>query len=201
LKKLFLFSALTTGLLFSNSLLATTTCSAIPSNLVANCGFETGMLSGWTASPAGYLNQYYGVDTSDANSGTYGAYLAGQSGNVTLSQTLATAIGTTYYVTFDLAHPDPNYAPYTNSFSVSFSGKTLYSESVQVFDYTQFTFSCTATSASTLLQFAAFDPINFFSLDDVAVYPAPEPSTLALSVPFLLGGALAVTRRRKEVSA
>ena len=196
MKNIFLFSALTTALFFSNSLLALTTCSAIPGNLVSNCGFETGSLSGWTAAPAGFLNQYYGVDTVDANSGSYGAYLAGQSGNVTLSQTLATTIGMTYYVTFDLAHPDPNFAPYTNSFFASFGGQTLYSESVQVFDYTQFTLSGKATSASTVLQFAAFDPLNFFSLDDVAVYSAPEPSTMALSVPFLFGGAFWALRRR-----
>lgn len=186
------------ALLCASNLQATTSaCSGVAGNIVTNCGFETGTLSGWTATPAGYLGQYYGVDTIDAHTGTYGAYLAGQSSSVFLSQVLPTVAGTTYYVAFDLAHPDANILPYNNSFSVSFGSTTLYSETDLAFGYTQYIFSGKATSASTTLQFGALDPLNFFSLDDVAVYAAPEPSTLALWLPLLLGGVWLVFRRRK----
>lgn len=196
MKNLSLLTALVIALFLSSDLQATpSACNALPVNLVKNCGFETGTLSGWTVNPTGFLGQYYGVDTVDANTGTYGAYLAGQSSNVVLSQLLPTVAGTTYYVNFDLAHPDPNFAPYSNSFVVNFGSSAVYSESNQVFGYTRFSFGATASSSSTLLQFGAFDPLNFFSLDDVEVYPAPEPSTLAFTFPILLGGALLVKRR------
>ena len=195
MKKLFLYSALC-ALALGTPLMATSTCTALPSNLVANCGFETGDLTGWTATPPGYLGQYYGVDTFDANTGTYGAYLAGQSSNVYLSQNVATAAGTTYYLDFALAHPDPNYAPYTNAFSVSAGNDLLFSETDQVFGYTDYSFGFTATGASTTIKFGAIDPLNFFSLDDVAVYVAPEPSTFAFVLPLLLLGSLVVLRRK-----
>jgi hypothetical protein len=198
LKNLFLVSALL-ALSASTPLLAISTCTSVASNLVANCGFESGDLTGWTVTPAGYLGQYYGVDTVDANTGTYGAYLAGQTGDVNLSQDLATTAGTAYYFNFSLAHPDTNYAPYTNDFSASADGNQVLYESEQIFGYTDYSFGFTATSSSTTIDFAAFDPLSFFSLDDVSVYVAPEPSTFALSMPLFLVGTLLFARRRKAL--
>ena len=181
---------------FATPLMATTSCASIASNLVVNCGFESGDLSGWTTTPPGYEGQYYGVDSFDANVGSYGAYLAGQTSDVYLSQNVPTAAGASYTLSFAVAHPDVNYAPYTNDFNVLADGNLLYSESEQVFGYTDFSFDFTATSASTSIAFGAFDPLGFFSLDDVSVSATPEPSTFALSVPVFLAGALLFLRRR-----
>jgi hypothetical protein len=177
--------------------MATTACDSLPSNVVTNCGFETGDLTGWTATPPGYEGQYYGVDTFDANVGTYGAYLAGQNSDVFLSQNIPTAAGTSYYFNFSVAHPDVNYTPYTNDFEVLAGGNVLFSESEEVFGFTDYSFAFTATGASTTIAFGAFDPLNFFSLDNVSVFVTPEPSTLALSLPVVLAGAFLFLRRRK----
>lgn len=199
MKTTYLLSALVTALSFAGQASATpSVCASAPMNLITNCGFETGTLSGWTATPAGYNGQYYGVDTVDANSGTYGAYLAGQSALFYISQTIATVAGKTYSITFDVAHPDSTFSPYTNTFLVNFAGSQLYTETNEVFGYEQIKLTGTATGSSTTLQFGAQDPLSFFSLDDVVVFATPEPATLSLLVLAMLSGFL---WRRKALQA
>lgn len=48
-----------------------------PTNLVANCGFETGDLTSWTGTPTSQAGNWYGVDNFDAYTGNFGAYIAG----------------------------------------------------------------------------------------------------------------------------
>ena len=53
-------------------------CNAIATNLVSNCGFETGDFTSWTIggntlNPGG---AYYGLDSFDANSGNFGAFMS-----------------------------------------------------------------------------------------------------------------------------
>ena len=161
-------------------------CGSVSGNLVANCGFETGDLTGWTASPTGYNGILYGVDAVDAYSGTYGAYLGGFGTAAMFSQSLATTSNTRYTISFYLAHPDNTISPYNNSFSVSFGGRLLYAQINGAYSYQPITLYGLASSSLSTLQFSATDPNFYFSLDDVTVTAGvPEPASLALAVPGL----------------
>jgi len=55
-------------------------------------------------------------------------------------------------------------------------------------NYWHFMFHETATSASTVIEFAGNTPPGYYYLDDVSVaVPTPEPSGMALLVPGLIG--------------
>jgi hypothetical protein len=106
------------------ALLATRTeasiCEAVPGNLVANCGFESGDFTGWTLVgndvPLTEGN-LYGVEGTDfvplpdgtaPNSGAFQAFFADQFADqfadpITLSQTLTTVPGAQYSITFFLS--------------------------------------------------------------------------------------------------
>ena len=176
-------------------------------NLVANPGFETGDLTSWTISGVdsspGDNGIYYGVDKSDAYSGSYGAYFGPVGGVLDLTQTLATTPGTTYTVSFWLAQVPATPAGYTNSFLLSFGGNTLFSQTdLAGSNYTGYSYTGVASSASTVLQFAFRDDTGFFSLDDVSVSgttaATPEPSSLWLTLTFAaaLGGYLLLVDRK-----
>ncbi len=87
-------------LLFSGAVVLafSTICSAD----VANGGFETGDLTGWT--PGGDLSVFWNLEVTNQgpDSGTYAAHFGayGNLGDATLSQTFATAPGAYYEVTF-----------------------------------------------------------------------------------------------------
>ncbi len=174
-------------------------CSANASNLVVNCGFETGTFTGWTLSgndvPA-ELNNLYGVEGVDPidniapHSGSYQAYSGDLASNaLTLSQTLTTNPEHAYTVSFFLAQDTLATGPYPNTLTVTFDGVTLYSATdVPVEGYTEYSFSGNS--------------LGEFLLDDVSVTiaPLPEPSTWILA---LTGGILAagiILFRRKSVS-
>ena len=108
-------------------------CDAVVSNLVANCGFETGDFTGWTLSgnttnPGG---NYYGVDAFDANSGNFGAYLSedeiSSTNPLILSQVVPIQTGQSFNVTitFYLDQDTPPATGYTHTFLASFGGNTL----------------------------------------------------------------------------
>ncbi len=91
---------------------ASVLCSANPSNLVTNCGFETGSLAGWTVTGNDVpeaLNNLYGVEGTDPfdfiapHSGSYQLFLADLDSNATtISQTLPTIAGYIYNISFYL---------------------------------------------------------------------------------------------------
>jgi hypothetical protein len=181
-------------------------------NIVANCAFQTGNFTGWiisgnTANPAG---NYYGVDMFDAYPGppasTYGAYMsqdqiAGGETPVDLSQILATSVGTTYDIAFYLMQDNAPSTGYTHSFDATWGGTTLVDLTPTVAlpgpvgVWTEYTFSETASAASTTLNFAFVNDDNYWSFDDVSVVPVPEPSSWP---PLLTAVALSafVVRRR-----
>src|SRR5262249_26371319 len=99
-----------------------------------------------------------------------------------ISQNLATTPGTTYELDFWLAHlvTDPNFPA---EWLVRVGGNTLLdNQATPTFDYREFTFTFTATSASTDLQFGFKEPVAFFHLDDVSVNASavPEPGSCVL---------------------
>jgi hypothetical protein len=170
-------------------------------NLVLNGGFETGDFTDWalTGNP-GFISI-----RSPAHSGSFAASF-GAIGSPTFlapSQNLTTTAGHQYSISFWLE----NDGGPANLFSASFGGDTLLSLSDQSpFSYTQFTFTDTATSSSTPLQFAFQQNPSFWLFDDVSVTDitanitaaaaAPEPSTIAYTATGVLTLALLAWRKR-----
>ena len=155
-------------------------------NIVNNPGFETGNFSGWTVNdPSGFTN--VGPDPLFAHSGNFHANLGAVGLTGSLSQSLGTAIGTSYSLSFWLTNDS---ATTPNSFAAFFNGIQVFSISNSaVFGYTQFTISgLVATSAATTLEFRYRHDADFFRLDDISVDAAaasvPEAfSTIWLALP------------------
>jgi hypothetical protein len=150
---------------------------------LVNGSFESGSFSPWVVNdPSGFT--MLGSDSAFAHTGTFYANL-GASPNVgTLSQTFNTTPGTTYSLSFWLAH-DVTATP-SNQFSVFWNGTVIAGSTltnVGTFGYTNFTFTgLTAPGSTSTLQFQYRDNDDFFRLDTVSV--VPEPSTYA----FMLSG-------------
>ena len=173
--------------------------------LVANGGFETGDLTGWTAtgtvtsSPSASL--FYGVDTQDAATGTYGAYLGSELSPLTLSQSLTVQPAHYYTVSFSLAQDSAPLTGFTNSFAASFGGQTFFTETnAPVLPFTNYSFTVSTSptaSTSALLQLTSQNDLGYFSLDNVSVSTGaatPEPATYLLVAPAV--GVLVLLRRR-----
>jgi Putative Ig domain len=132
-------------------------------NLVANPGFETGNFTDWTQSGnTGYMT----VSTEDAHSGLYKASLGPVGSLGYLSQNVATTIGTQY--TFSWYLQSDGETP--NEFQASWNGTVIFDQTnLPAFDYTLYSFTETATSTSTPIQFGFQDDPGYLHLDDVSV--------------------------------
>ncbi len=142
--------------------------------LVTNGGFETGSFSGWTQSgDTSFTSVISGnPDGTTIHSGTHAAQI-GPSGPGLgfLTQTLATAAGVTYALDFWLSHPYSDTGTGVE-WLVRVGGNTLIDvHDPGNFGYTHFTFTFTATSSATVLQFGFVEPPQYFYLDDVSVTP------------------------------
>lgn len=174
-------------------------CEAIAGNLVANCGFETGNLSGWTFTPASSgSDQFVG---GNANSGNFAWSMGAVSGiNDTIAQTLTTIAGDDYNFSFFYR----SVGEFPSGFSATWDGTTVLSLSdAAPVGYTEFTFTELATGSDTIT-LGGFNIPSFDQLDDVSVVDAgpatvPEPDTFALFGLGLAGLGLISRRRRKEI--
>jgi hypothetical protein len=150
-------------------------------DLVLNGGFEDGDFTGWTKSANFYSFTTFvtaNVDGFTPNSGSYFAALGAVGSDQYLSQSLATTVGQTYQLSYALASNDS----FTNDFSASVGGVTLFSQTdiAGTGSYSTYTFDFTATTSSTTLQFGFRDDPGYLALDSVSVTAIPEPSGFAL---------------------
>jgi hypothetical protein len=157
-------------------------CDGVDGNLIVNCGFETGDLTGWTQSGDASFTDVCGPTSltclSDvAHTGFFGLRWGpvDSVGLGCIAQTLATTPGASYHLTFWLRDlkvlpGDPSQRP--NNFQVFWNGMKVSGDLVNLpdFDYAQYSMpDLGATLSSTTVQLCAFNGPDFFSLDDVVV--------------------------------
>src|SRR4029077_11763600 len=140
---------------------------------------ETGDYTGWTLSgnPVGgrYIN-------NQAESGQFASALGAVGSDGILSQTLNTTAGQQYTLSFWLAKQGAN----PNDFAVKWNGTTVLAlANSPVQGYTQYTFTVTATGASSTLEFDARQDPSHWSLDNIAVTPSGTPAPVAPAAPTI----------------
>jgi hypothetical protein len=157
-------------------------------NLVTNPGFETGDFTGWTVTGSAQVTGTLGFLP---HSGSFQAHIT--TGSIT--QTLVTTAAQSYTISFWLASPSGQAG---DTFVAKWGGSTIFTEPAQPLAYSEFTFTETASSTSTALQFLGIGSGKTdWLLDDVSVTPTTVPdggSTVSLLGFALLG--LAALRRK-----
>src|SRR5579875_763347 len=202
-------------------------CDSTSTNIVKNCGFESGSFSGWSVTGnlyGGIDGNYVGVDNGNPNSGNYEAYFGapseyGQTNSgdkygpvTTLSQTVAALPAQYYEVSFYLDNngcsvsDNPGCGDYYNYFDAYFDGVLLTKQYNIPYSgaYDEYVFVVPTTGGmnpynSNLLQFDFTNDDDYFYFDDVTVTSlgATPEPASFLLVAPVLGGLWLARRRRK----
>jgi hypothetical protein len=133
-----------------------------------NGSFEAGNFSAWTQSGnLGFTS--VGSYIPQVHSGTYAAYFGPVASLGYLTQTIPTVPGQTYLLSFWLKNGS---GTPTNEFKLSWDGGVL-ADYVNIggFDWELWTWTVTATSANTVLQFGFQNDADYFYLDAVSLTP------------------------------
>ena len=146
-------------------------------NLVTNGGFETGDFTGWTLG-GNYAGQT--LITTNSQSGQYAVAMGPAGSDGTLSQTLHTTAGQQYTLDFWLA----NMSSGPDDFTVKWNGTTLLAlVNASAQNYTEYTYTVTATGSTSNLEFDFRQDPTQWRLDGISVTPvgtaAPVAPTIA----------------------
>jgi len=176
--------------------IAASVCTVASDNMVQNCGFETGDLTGWVVTPAVSGSDYY-VNSYDVNSGLYSLAFGAVAGlNDYIDQSLTTIPGQPYNISF---YVDSSQDVAPGQFVAIWDGANI----LTITDgsgsgYELYSFMEVANTNNTDLQFGGNSPPSWYYLDEVIVTPTitsgvPEPAAAWL-VLLGLAGILLVSR-------
>ena len=191
---------------------ASSICGAVSGNLILNCGFETGDFTDWTATDAA-TGSALDVTLNIPNSGTHDARFGASGGeNDLLDQTFATTSGDTYTVSFyvdsgaGVSGTGQFIANWNGGNILTLTGANGTGTGPDTAGYEFYTFTESATSSTTDLQFGGNTKDSYYHLDDVVVTQnpitsaVPEPSSISFAVAGLFG-VLLMGRRYMEKRA
>ena len=192
-----------TGLCAGSPAFAADVCAST-SNLVANCGFETGDFTNWTVtgtdSAAANNGIYYGVENFNQYSGSYASYYGAIGGEITLSQTLNNLIPSDVYTITLEAFNDTAPGNYINNIIVSFGNRTgQLASQVSVGNYTLYTLIASATSTSSLLSISSRNDSGFWNIDSITAAQTGTPEPAAWTLSGLGAAFLTVTMLRRRL--
>jgi hypothetical protein len=149
---------------------------------VGNGGFETGDFSDWVFS--GSTNANFVGSTPlflpYIHSGAFAGVFGEPTNLATLSQSLPTAPGQLYLISFWLDNP---VGGNPNEFMAAWNGSTLFDQTnMPRFLWTNMEFMVTAASTSTPLEFSFQNEPDAFGIDDVSVTAIAPPSFASVAV-------------------